>query len=159
LKNFDEKKIRDKGKLDKKIDEMFETGRGLIILGDIGVGKTMDLVYIFKRICNEQKDYEDIPVSYYFMPTLFKKLHQGEDVSLDKFVMLDDWGREYAEPFALSQFEALIEKLYSREAMLIITTNLTKDQFTSREGWGRITDRVREMCAIFEISGNSMRHR
>jgi len=158
LKNFDDKKIRDKGKLDKKIGEMLEVGRGLIILGDIGVGKTMDLVYIFKRICSEQKDYEEIPISYYFMPALFKKLHQGEEATLRKFVMLDDWGREYAEPFALSQFEALIEKLYSREITLIITTNLTKEQFINREGWIRITDRVREMCATLEISGNSMRH-
>ena len=157
LKNFVESKIRDKGKLDKKIGEMLEEGRGLIILGDIGVGKTMDLVYIFKEI-SKANTSEDIPVSYYFMPTLFKKLHQGEEANLRKFVMLDDWGREYAEPFALSQFEALIEKMYSKEITLIITTNLMKEQFINREGWARITDRVREMCAILEISGKSRRH-
>ena len=70
LKNFDEKRIRDKEKLDKKIEEMFDTGRGIILFGDVGVGKTMDLVYIIKRIYREQEDYNDrddpdIPIAFY----------------------------------------------------------------------------------------------
>ncbi len=159
LKNFDEKKIRNKEKLDKRIEEMFELGKGLILYGGIGVGKTTDLVYIFKRICSVRKDYREIPISYYSMPTLFKKFRQGEeDATLRKFVMLDDWGREYAEPFTLLQFEALIKKIYNSEKTLIITTGFTKEQFINREGWGRITDRVREICAILEIPGKSMRH-
>ena len=83
LRNFDEKRMRDKDKLDKKINDMFETGKGIILFGDVGVGKTMDLLYITRRIYTEQKDYDDrynpeIPVAYYFMPALFNLLHQGK---------------------------------------------------------------------------------
>ena len=177
LKNFDDKLIREKKELDKRIDEMFATGKGIILFGDVGVGKTMDLVYISLRIfenligaeikvkdllANSEGDifYEGlhIPVSYYFIPTLFNKLHFGEKIDFEKFVLLDDWGREYAEPFALSRFEILVEEIYANENLLVITTNLSKEQFINREGWGRITDRVREMCAILEIPGKSMRH-
>ena len=164
LKNFDEKKIRDKDKLDKKINDMFETGKGIILFGDVGVGKTMDLLYITRRIYREQKDYEErdnpeIPVAYYFMPALFNLLHQGGKPAIKKYVILDDWGREYVIDFSLSQFESFIEEIYSREIRLVITTNLTKEQFINREGWLRITDRVREMCATLEIPGRSMRHK
>ena len=162
LKYFNEESVAEKEKIDKKISEMFSKGKGLILFGNVGVGKTMALVYIFRKICESYKNepfYKAVPVSYYFMPELFRKLHCGEVVSLKNFVMLDDWGREYAEPFALSQFEALIEKIYASERILIITTNLTREQFINREGWARITDRVREMCGIIEINGSSRRHR
>jgi DNA replication protein DnaC len=177
LKNFEDGKIREKEKLDKKIDEMFNTGKGIILFGDVGVGKTMDLVYISKRIIEKQNRpqtrcidplndeeiiiYEElpIPVSYHFMPSLFDKLHFGEKVNLKKFVLLDDWGREYAETFALSRFEILVEEIYANENSLVITTNLTKEQFINRDGWARATDRVREICSILEIPGKSMRHK
>jgi DNA replication protein DnaC len=177
LKNFEEEKIREKEKIDKKIDEMFNTGKGIILFGDVGVGKTMDLVYISKRIIERQVRPESrlidtlsdeetivygelpIPVSYYFMPSLFDKLHFGERIKIKKFVLLDDWGREYAETFALSRFEILIEEIYANENSLVITTNLTKEQFINRDGWARATDRVREICSILEIPGKSMRHK
>lgn len=163
-KEFSEGKIRQKKQLDALISEMLSSGAGIVISGGVGVGKTMDLVYIIRRIVKAQEGYEDavfprIPVAYYFMPSLFKKLHFGEKTPLYRFVVLDDWGREYAEPFALSQFEEFIERVYSREYTLIATTNLTKEQFLTREGWLRITDRVREMCAFLEVKGESQRHR
>ena len=164
LKNFDEKKIRDKDKLDKKIEEMFETGKGMILFGDVGVGKTTDLVYIIKRIYREQEDYNDrddpdIPIAFYFMRNLFNILHQGGKATIRKYVILDDWGREYATDFSFSQFEGFMEEIYGKEIRLVITTNLTKEQLINREGWLRITDRVREMCSMLEIPGRSMRHR
>lgn len=177
LKNFRDEKIREKEELDKRIDEMFNTGKGIILFGDVGVGKTMDLVYISRRIIERQRQsiaryidplsdkifeaYEElpIPVSYFFMPSLFNKLHFAESVNFKKFILLDDWGREYAEPFALSRFEILVEEIYSGESSLTITTNLTKEQFINREGWARVTDRVREMCSILEIPGQSQRHK
>jgi DNA replication protein DnaC len=178
LKNFRDEKIREHEELDKRIDEMFNTGKGIILFGDVGVGKTMDLVYISRRIIERQygplTGYRDplngeiyevayegfsIPVSYFFMPSLFNKLHFGESVNFKKFVLLDDWGREYAEPFALSRFEILVEEIYASENSLVITTNLTKEQFINRDGWARVTDRAREICSVLEIPGESMRHK
>ncbi|MGC8758219.1 MAG: hypothetical protein ACP5QX_07265 [Caldisericaceae bacterium] len=170
---YTEKMIRNKDSLDMAINEMLSTGRGIILLGDVGVGKTTDLVYIIERIAEVQKkvriieDYTEsviyssvqIPVSYYFMPDLFNSLHNAERVQLERYVMFDDWGREYAEPFALSRFEMLIEQLYAGERSIVITSNLTKEEFVNRPGWARITDRVREMCSVLEIQGQSMRHR
>jgi DNA replication protein DnaC len=164
LNKFKEEKVRQKKQLDKLIKGMLASGSGIVISGGVGVGKTMDLVYVVKRIVKGQESYAekfipDIPVAYYFMPALFQKLHYGEKARLDKFVVLDDWGREYAEPFALSQFEEMVERVYSKDRTLVVTTNLTKEEFLEREGWLRITDRVREMCAFIEIKGESQRGR
>jgi len=175
LRQFKEELIREKEALDDGIDEMIELGKGMILFGNVGVGKTMDLVYIAERIIGIQQKrkvrlidqyvesvvYENapVPISYYFMPELFNKLHFGEDIKPERFILFDDWSREYAEPFALSRFEILIEELYAKESSLVITTNLSKNEFIERSGWARVTDRVREMCSTVEIPGQSMRHK
>ena len=99
-------------------------------------------------------------IQYYFAPELFSMLHQGVKPVIRKFMLLDDLGREYAEPFALERFECFIEDIYKNEAVrIILTTNLTLNQFRMREGWARITDRLMEICSFLEIKGNSRRHR
>ena len=157
LNEFNEDKIRQKDELDRYIEDIYG-GKGLIITGDVGVGKTMDLVYIVKKLAAHTNFNLDT-IRYYFMPELFNLLHFGKSTKLSKNIILDDWGREYAEPFALSRFEIFIEELYSREIPVIATTNLKIKEFIGREGWERITDRMRETCNVLKIRGKSMRHR
>ena len=157
LNEFNEDKIRQKDELDGYIEDIYR-GKGLIITGGVGVGKTMDLVYIVKKLATHANFNSDT-VGYYFMPDLFNLLHFGKGTKLAKNVILDDWGREYAEPFALSRFEIFIEELYAREIPVIATTNLKIKEFIGREGWERITDRMRETCNVLKIRGKSMRHR
>ena len=157
LNEFNEDKIRQKDELDGYIEDIYR-GKGLIITGGVGVGKTMDLVYIVKKLA-AHANFNSDTVGYYFMPDLFNLLHFGKGTKLAKNVILDDWGREYAEPFALSRFEIFIEELYAREIPVIATTNLKIKEFIGREGWERITDRMRETCNVLKIRGKSMRHR
>jgi DNA replication protein DnaC len=175
-------KIRDRAQLEENIHHIIEQKKGLILSGPVGVGKTTDLVYIMNRIITEtMQDYarwllsitrDDTEVaigmmvdrikhiiSYHFAPELFNQLHEAKEIEITPFFIIDDLGRQYNEPFAVSRFEAIIEEMYRTEKTLIITTNLTRDDFLSITGWGRITDRLREMCNFMRIPGNSMRHK
>ncbi|NLH62483.1 MAG: hypothetical protein GX452_13875 [Ignavibacteriales bacterium] len=174
MSKFDDNKVSEKHKINKKIAEMFTNNIGFIISGGVGVGKTMALIYIYKQIiynlsrqAREEKDAFSLDLSKYakkvqvfFAPKLFSLLHNAEKVNTSEFIIIDDIGREYAEPFALSQFEVFIEDIYKRKDVnLIITTNLSLTQFRDRDGWARINDRLMEICSWIEIRGESRRHR
>ena len=174
MSKFDDNKVSEKHKIDKKLAEMFTNNLGFIISGGVGVGKTMSLIYVYKQIINnlskEVREKEDAflcdldkyskRVQVFFAPRLFSLLHNAEKVSTSEFIIIDDIGREYAEPFALSQFEVFIEDIYKRkDANLIITTNLSLTQFRDRDGWARINDRLMEICSWLELKGESRRHK
>jgi len=169
FRRFDEHKIKQKTELDRMIRNLIAPGTGIILTGKVGSGKTMDMVYIFQKVLRYEKGSRDLlyhaenfieqKAKYYFMPALFNRLHFGNKIPLAKYVFLDDWGREYAEPFALQRFEILIEQAYKNELKLIISTNLTQEEFINRPSWLRINDRVRERCGIFKIQGTSRRHK
>jgi len=174
MSKFDDNKVSERHKIDKKLTEMFNNNSGFIISGGVGVGKTMSLIYIYKQIISnlskEIREKEDIfscdlnrfskRIQVFFAPRLFSSLHNAEKINTSNFIIIDDIGREYAEPFALSQFEVFIEDIYKRKDVnLIITTNLSLTQFRDREGWARINDRLMEICSWIEIKGESRRHK
>jgi DNA replication protein DnaC len=174
VKRFKESEVVKKTQVDNLIEQAWDEGISFILSGDVGVGKTMALIYIYKKIIEfagrvdkEKRDGYKYRVSrytpliqYYFAPELFSMLHQGVKPVIRKFMFLDDLGREYAEPFALERFECFIEDIYKNGAVrVILTTNLTLNQFKMREGWARITDRLMEICSFLEIKGSSRRHK
>jgi len=174
VKRFKESEVVKKAQIDSLIEQAWNNGVGFILSGNVGVGKTMALIYAYKKIMEfagrEDKENHDgykyrvstyTPlIQYYFAPELFSILHQGVKPVIRRFMILDDLGREYAEPFALERFECFIEDIYKNGAVrVILTTNLTLNKFKMREGWARITDRLMEICSFFEVKGSSRRHK
>lgn len=174
VSKYKDEEVIEKSEIDKHLDTLFKDGVGFILSGGVGVGKTMALIYIYKKIIEELSKkalIEEDPylyqieryikfIQFFFAPDLFARLHQGENIRLTPFIIIDDLGREYAEPFSLSQFESFIESVYRRVGVsLIITTNLNMEQFKNRDGWLRIVDRLMEICGWLEIKGKSRRHK
>jgi len=174
VQRFKEGEVVKKAQVGDLIEQTWHKGVGFILSGDVGVGKTMALIYTYKKIMEfagrEDKEKRDgykyrvstyTPlIQYYFAPELFSILHQGVKPVIRRFMILDDLGREYAEPFALERFECFIEDIYKNGAVrVILTTNLTLNKFKMREGWLRITDRLMEICSFFEVKGSSRRHK
>ena len=174
LKYYKETEVTEKEQIDEQLNILFRENKGFILSGSVGVGKTMALVYIYKQIImhlsNEAKETQDAylyqvnrylrKIQFFFAPELFSKLHNGNKIRIAQYILIDDLGREYSEPFALEQFECLIEDIYrDKDVSLVITTNLTRTQFKNREGWLRIVDRLMEICGWFEIKGKSRRHK
>lgn len=137
-------------------------GQGLIISGPPGVGKTSILSYVYQccewsRLLTDNRYY----VRYEFVPNLFNALTRA-DTDADCYerpdlLLLDDFGREYQNDFAMSRFEALIEHRYANGKPVIVTTNLSSKRLAENDRWERIIDRWRECCQLLQISGESMR--
>jgi DNA replication protein DnaC len=70
---------------------------------------------------------------------------------------IDDYGVEYVEPFALSQFELLVERRYARHLITIVTTNIPKASFKTRKGFERIESRLLKRCNWVEFIGEDRR--
>lgn len=75
-------------------------------------------------------------------------------------LVVDDLGVEYADAKGnfQSSIEELINRFYSTRRPLVITTNITIEQFKTRYGQ-RITDRMREAARFVACGGESLRKR
>lgn len=138
-----------------------ERGKGLLLHGGVGTGKTYAAACIvnalidtgraclmtnFARVLNTLWSIED---------------KQGYIDSLNQFdlLVLDDLGAERRSEYAQEQVFNVIDSRYRAKLPLIITTNLTMQELTAPDniGNGRIYDRVLEMCHPVEVSGKSRR--
>jgi len=174
LSRYKESEVAKREQIDRQLNILFTQDKGFILSGDVGVGKTMALIYIYTRIIKylskEAREAQDAylyqlnryssKIQFFFAPELFSKLHTGNKISISQYILIDDLGREYSEPFALERFECLIEDVYrNKNVSLVITTNLNLSQFKDRNGWLRIVDRLREICSWVDIEGKSRRHK
>jgi len=172
IQKFSEKEVIARKHIERIIPSIFSGEKGLIISGSVGVGKTMAMIYIYKRLlemkAKKALESEDMflldiyrmkqDFAFYYVPEIFTAFHMGQKVSLRKYIFLDDFGTEYSEPFALSNFDAWIEKIYRRGFYgIVMTTNLSHHDFLNRQGFIRISDRLNQMCAFLEVKGASRR--
>jgi hypothetical protein len=134
-------------------------GRGLLISGGVGVGKTMTLAYIALRLY--EAGFRDVDCQ--FAPSLFDKLHR--DASMTQhfarigLLMIDDLGVEYRGEWSMARFAELVEFRHSSLAPVIVTTNLSTDSLMHQPELGRIIDRWRQSCAALTLAGESQRVR
>lgn len=135
---------------------------GLLFWGPVGTGKTHLAAGILKVAYNRGLDGVLISV-----PDLLNEIRDGynsgdtskEEKFKSKFlVILDDLGAENLTDWVREKLFTLINSRYENQKPLIITTNCTPAELTERIG-ERTTDRLREMCKIVKISGNSWRGR
>ncbi len=134
-------------------------GRGLLISGGVGVGKTMTLAYLALRLYDG--GYTDVDCQ--FAPSLFDKLHR--DAAMTRhfagvgLLMIDDLGVEYRGDWAMARFAELVEFRHSSLAPVVVTTNLSTDSLLHQPELGRIIDRWRQSCSALTLAGESQRVR
>jgi len=137
----------------------FEEGKkdNLIIIGNIGTGKTSMLYLIIRELLKTE-----ITMKYYTandLATFIIRENSEELVGMyDDIVMIDDLGREYLpekESFVLSQLDNFIDLRYREDKTTIITSNLDKQSLSDR--YPRIIDRLKEKGIDFQLSSSSMR--
>ncbi|WP_272152140.1 ATP-binding protein [Tenacibaculum aiptasiae] len=141
--------------------------KGLLVSGNIGVGKTILFKAIQKagrELCKKgykRAHFKNIScgsfVSLYMSSTRYNSL----DFNLKTFeknkLYIDDLG---VETLAFNQYELMEQVLferYSNKALTFITTNLKMTEILSRYG-ERVADRLPEMCNIITWNGKSLRH-
>lgn len=142
-------------------DAFCKDGKGLLLYGGVGTGKT----YIACMIANALID-EGYPVLVTNFARILSTLQGTFDKqeyldSLNKFKLLiiDDLGIERDTGYAKEQVFNIIDSRYRSGLPMIITTNLTMQQLATESGLAdkRVYDRILERCYPVEVKGESRR--
>lgn len=147
----------------KNWDEMLSRGKGLLLWGNVGSGKT----FMAACIANELGSH-GVP----FLVTNFSRLlNQMTDFSLEnknqliselnnyKLLVIDDLGIERNTEYALEQIYSVIDARYLSGLPFIISTNLTLNQLKNPNdiAHARIYDRILERCQPVQVTTKNYR--
>lgn len=142
-------------------DKFYREGKGLLLHGDVGTGKT----YIACMIANALID-KGCPVLVTnfarILNTLqgtFEKQEYLDSLNQFKLLVIDDLGVERDTGFAKEQVFNIIDSRYRSGLPMIITTNLTMQKLATESDLSdkRVYDRIIERCFPVEVSGESRR--
>lgn len=135
-----------------------QPGKGLLMTGREGTGKTHLAVAILKEVIS--KGYKGL---YWNVPELFLELrrrmdHGAEENEADLFdiarradlLVLDDLGAERTSEYVLDRLYVLINRRYEDDSATIITTNRTLPELKQQLS-PRIASRIAEMCPTMEF--------
>jgi DNA replication protein DnaC len=141
--------------------EFLENGRGLMLCGSVGTGKSFAACEIANALL--ERGYKVKVTSF---TRLLNKLQSENDkqgvideLNSYKLLVIDDFGVERATEYAQEQISNAIDSRAASGLPLIITTNMSASAM--RQGatmWEeRIYDRLVKMCFPITVDGHSRR--
>ena len=142
-------------------DKFYREGKGLLLYGDVGTGKT----YIACMIANALIDtgYPVLVTNFArILNTLqgtFDRQEYLDSLNQFKLLVIDDLGVERDTGFAKEQVFNIIDSRYRAGKPMIITTNLSMQKLATESDLSdkRVYDRIIERCFPVEVSGESRR--
>ena len=142
-------------------DTFYKEGKGLLLYGDVGTGKT----YIACMIANAliDKGYPVLVTNFArILNTLqgtFERQEYLDSLNQFKLLVIDDLGVERDTGFAKEQVFNIIDSRYRAGKPMIITTNLSMQKLATESDLSdkRVYDRIIERCFPIEVSGESRR--
>lgn len=142
-------------------DAMCRDGKGLLLYGGVGTGKT----YIACMIANAliDKGYPVLVTNFArILSTLqgtFDKQEYLDSLNRFKLLIIDDLGIERDTGYAKEQVFNIIDSRYRSGLPMIITTNLTMQKLATESELAdkRVYDRILERCYPVEVAGDSRR--
>jgi hypothetical protein len=136
--------------------------RGLLIMGNIGVGKTSLLALIARYLV---KQWNCCP-RYISTSELFNLYFEREyelvnSLMKAQILFLDDIGRSYTADFPVSKFETFIEYRYAHLLPTFISSDMKLEDLRAKQGYERIADRLNDKKWLIhlELAGRSRRVR
>lgn len=147
----------------EKFSELRQNGKGLLLYGNTGTGKTFAACEIANALID--KGYPALVVNF---PEILKKLQgtfekQEYIDSFDRYslLVLDDLGVERNTSYAKEVVYDVIDSRYRSGLPMIITTNLSMEMIKNPEDIEnmRIYDRILERCFPIEVGGGNRRRR
>ena len=177
--DVDRARLREPGQVVPYLDALGEKvaeGRGLLLLGPVGVGKTATL----SLIASTAMEHEIMGAWYTTATRLITHLLRGtemrrewvysddgyggregreEDVDPKEWplLLLDEFGAAYESEYTMGAFEDYLGYRYDRKRATCVATNLTPDEIRHNSHYARMVDRWREICIVVGIGGESMR--
>lgn len=146
-----------------KWGKMRDNNYGLLFYGPVGTGKTFYAGCIANALIEML-----VPVlvtSFSSIINSLQALNFGEDknevykkLQEPDLLVLDDCGIERSTEYILEQMFLIIDARYKSNKPLIVTTNLTPTELSTRErAYARIYDRILECCIPIQVIGTSRR--
>ena len=136
----------------------YNQGKGLILLGGIGQGKTTVCRYVIKPIL-EAYELGNNAVQFVDAKDIGKVVKDLENQLPSKAMIIDDVGTESETVYfgeRHNSFFELVDYAEKNGILLIITTNLTWNELKERYG-ERTTDRLKALVVPIVFKGKSLR--
>ena len=143
----------------KKWLDTYKVGKGLLIHGPVGTGKTMAMCLLAQEIYAKTNI---IPRFVYWSELLAKLAVDSEKEFFDKtmkasVLCIDDFGVGQIAPWVMGKLDWLFEYRNGNVKSTIVTTNLLPSSLGEVEEWTRFIDRWREQMSAVSMPGESMR--
>lgn len=140
----------------RKYAENFKTfkadGKGLLLFGTTGVGKTFYAIAIANAVM--EQEYSALVVSMARAVEM-----ETRDISKFDLLVIDDLSSERNTEYMAEKVHTLIDYCYQMKKPVIVTTNLSSDaiKHPSDIRYQRLFSRLMEMCLPYEIVGQDRR--
>lgn len=146
----------------KNFDEMQKRGKGLLLFGKVGTGKTFISACIANALIDE--GHACLVTNFARLVNTIGGMYEGKQDyidSLNRFdlLVIDDLASERDTEYMGEIVQNIIDSRYRAGLPLIITTNLTSDELKhpAEMRKQRIYSRLFEMCIPVEVVGKDRR--
>ena len=144
--------------------ELDKMGQGMILFGAVGTGKTFAAACIANKLLEDGHSVCMTSLSNLvrkIQKTTFDKADPLSDIPRYDLLILDDLGSERDTEYMKEHVFDIIDARYRVNKPIIVTTNLTWEQFNSPQSLSdaRVYDRLRERCLPVEFKGKSRRNK
>lgn len=146
-----------------KLDSHLTNGRGLLLAGPVGTGKSSAAGIVCKEAVRLGKT-----IAWWYLPDLFQILGGRDWQSQDlarltiqrsigaDLLVWDDFGVAGLPEWKIGLLDQIVEGRYRRDRPMLVTTNLSKKSLED-PALARLNDRWAERRFAIVISGESMR--
>ena len=143
----------------KDWNRLCQEGRGLLIYGNVGSGKTYMAAAIANALLEEEKRVLMRNFVWISDISVFDAESKLNELSSYDLLVLDDLGAERMSKFAQQNVFNVVDRRWSSGKPMIITTNLTPEKMAKAEDQGlyRIYDRILGCCEPIRVVGPSQR--
>lgn len=142
--------------------QMQEDGKGLLLFGDVGIGKSYAAISVANALFEKGHSvfvtsFKDIANTVFNIP---EKQQYYDNLNCFDLLVIDDLGVERKTEYMQEIVYNVIDSRYKSGKPMIITTNLTGDEIKHPKEImnKRIYDRVIERCHPIEVTGINRRH-
>lgn len=141
--------------------EFKKSGKGLLLYGTVGTGKTYYAACIANRLIDNGRRVlmtDFVKLTNQIQGT-FEKQQFIDSLNSYELLIIDDLGAERDSAYMKEMVFNIVNSRYISGLPFIITTNLTADEIKKPQdvSYQRIYDRIIERCFPVEISGVSRR--